>query len=159
MNTLSNKERIAWLFALACAVVAIIYKEDLFSQSPSRLDVTTPEPRSLRIATASEKGIYHGIAEVMSDPSATDRTKNSGTEGEPPYRLDPVTSSGSIYNIRKVMAREVDFAFVQSDQARLAFTGESSPFDEQSPWDEWPQKDLRTVVALHPETRWWLIYE
>jgi TRAP transporter TAXI family solute receptor len=61
-------------------------------------------------------------------------------------RCSPEPTQGSIYNLAKLRDGEQEFALVQSDWQSAAWTG-SSLFSGIG-----PQTDLRSVMALYPET-------
>ena len=56
------------------------------------------------------------------------------------------STGGSVFNVNAVMAGDLDFSVVQSDRQFQAVEGIAN-------WkDKGPQKDLRAVFSIHPET-------
>lgn len=56
------------------------------------------------------------------------------------------STGGSVFNVNAVMAGDLDFGIVQSDRQYQAVKGLAE-------WkDKGPQKDLRAVFSIHPET-------
>ena len=56
------------------------------------------------------------------------------------------STGGSVFNVNAVMAGDLDFGVVQSDRQFQAVKGIAN-------WEEkGPQKDLRAVFSIHPET-------
>jgi TRAP transporter TAXI family solute receptor len=84
-------------------------------------------------------GLYHQSANAI----AKVVNKRSQTLG---FRCKVVPTTGSAANVEAVTAGKVQFAYVQSDVQFEAWSGVG----------EWrkkgPQKDLRSVFALYPET-------
>ena len=57
------------------------------------------------------------------------------------------STGGSVFNVNAVMAGDLEFGVVQSDRQFQAFNGSNG-----SEWEGKPQKDLRAVFSIHPET-------
>jgi len=56
------------------------------------------------------------------------------------------STGGSVYNVNAIMADDLDFGIVQSDRQYQAIHGLAE-------WkDKGPQKDLRAVFSIHPES-------
>ncbi|MBU1001097.1 MAG: TAXI family TRAP transporter solute-binding subunit [Proteobacteria bacterium] len=55
------------------------------------------------------------------------------------------STGGSVFNVNAVMAGDLEFGVVQSDRQYQAING-------QAEWEGQPQKKLRAVFSLHPET-------
>ncbi len=60
-------------------------------------------------------------------------------------RCSPEPTPGSLYNISALRDDQLDFAFVQSDWQKSAYTG-ADPFAEAGPMD-----GMRSVMSLYPE--------
>ncbi|OZG74002.1 C4-dicarboxylate ABC transporter substrate-binding protein [Hahella sp. CCB-MM4] len=90
------------------------------------------------IATGNETGVYFpaggAICRLVN--------KNSKENG---FRCYVESTEGSPFNLRALRSGEVDFAVVQSDWQYHAYYG-SSIFKEDG-----PDKNLRSVFAIHPE--------
>jgi TRAP transporter TAXI family solute receptor len=57
------------------------------------------------------------------------------------------STGGSVFNVNAIMAGDLEFGVVQSDRQYQAFNG--SP---KSEWAGKPQKNLRAVFSIHPES-------
>ena len=57
------------------------------------------------------------------------------------------STGGSAFNVNAIMAGDLEFGVVQSDRQYQAYFGE-----EGSEWGGNPQKDLRAVFSIHPES-------
>jgi len=62
-------------------------------------------------------------------------------------RLTVESTGGSVYNINAIMSGDLDFGIVQSDRQFQAFNG-----SKNSEWAGKPQKALRAIFAIHPES-------
>lgn len=84
-------------------------------------------------------GGYYATARAICDVI----NRNPEAEG---LRCSPEPTQGSIYNLAMLQVGDQDFSLVQSDWQRAAYLGESL-FSGQA-----PQSNLRSVMALYPET-------
>lgn len=55
------------------------------------------------------------------------------------------STAGSVFNVNAIMAGDLEFGVVQSDRQYQALNGLKE-------WDKNPQKDLRAVFSIHPES-------
>lgn len=55
------------------------------------------------------------------------------------------STGGSVFNVNAVMSGDLEFGVVQSDRQFQAING-------QADWKDKPQKDLRAVFSIHPES-------
>jgi len=62
-------------------------------------------------------------------------------------RLTVESTGGSVFNVNAIMAGDLEFGVVQSDRQFQAFNGY-----EGSEWAGKPQKNLRAVFTIHPES-------
>jgi TRAP transporter TAXI family solute receptor len=94
----------------------------------------------LTIGTGGVTGVYYptggAIARIVNK-----KKKEYG------MRLTVESTGGSVFNINAIMAGDLEFGVVQSDRQFQAFNG--SPNSE---WDGKPQKDLRALFSVHPES-------
>ena len=93
----------------------------------------------VRIGTGRIKGVYYptggAIAKIVNK-----KRKEYGV------RAAAESTSGSTFNVNAVMAGDLEFGIVQSDRQFQAVKGLAG-------WkDKGPQKDLRAVFALYPES-------
>jgi len=91
------------------------------------------------IGTGSVTGVYYPMGGAISKLL----NKSRSTYG---LKVTAEATGGSVFNINALSAGDLDFGLAQSDKAAQALMGT----------DEWqdrgPQKDLRAVFALIPET-------
>ncbi|MDF1536824.1 MAG: TAXI family TRAP transporter solute-binding subunit [bacterium] len=94
----------------------------------------------LTIGTGGVTGVYYptggAIARIVNK-----KKKEYG------MRLTVESTGGSVFNINAIMEGDLEFGVVQSDRQYQAFNG--SPNSE---WDGNPQKNLRALFAIHPES-------
>jgi len=57
------------------------------------------------------------------------------------------STGGSVFNVNAIMSGDLEFGVVQSDRQYQAYYGEAG-----SEWAGNPQKDLRSVFSIHPES-------
>jgi len=57
------------------------------------------------------------------------------------------STGGSVFNVNAIMSGDLEFGVVQSDRQFQAING-----SEKSEWAGKPQKDLRAVFSIHPES-------
>jgi TRAP transporter TAXI family solute receptor len=62
-------------------------------------------------------------------------------------RLTVESTGGSVFNVNAIMAGDLEFGVVQSDRQFQAYNGY-----EGSEWAGKPQKNLRAVFTVHPES-------
>lgn len=94
----------------------------------------------LTIGTGGVTGVYYPTGGAIA------RIVNQKRE-EYGMRLTVESTGGSVYNINAIMSGDLDFGVVQSDRQYQAFNG-----SEDSEWAGKPQKDLRALFAIHPES-------
>lgn len=125
--------RKANIFVVALAVVALA----VMGITPAPAEAKT---KFLTIGTGGITGVYYptggAIARIVNKKKA-----------EYGMRLTVESTGGSVFNINAIMAGDLDFGVVQSDRQFQAFNG--SPNSE---WDGNPQKNLRALFAVHPES-------
>ncbi len=102
---------------------------------------TSPaRPRFINIGTGAITGVYYPVGGAI----ASMVNQKSDMYG---IRFMVESTGGSVFNINAVMAGDLGFGIVQSDRQYQAVNG--TPGSE---WDSVPQKDLRAVFSIHPET-------
>lgn len=94
----------------------------------------------ITIGTGGITGVYYptggAIAKIVNK-----KKKEYG------IRCTVESTGGSVFNVNAIMAGDLEFGVVQSDRQFQAING--------SPDSEWagnPQKDLRAVFSIHPES-------
>ena len=92
------------------------------------------------IATASPGAIYDPVG------NAVCRIVNLADVEDPARRCQAIELGGAVANVAKVRSGEATFGLTQSDLAYGAFRGEG-PFAAVG-----PNRELRTVIALHRES-------
>lgn len=94
--------------------------------------------RFVTIGTGGVTGVYYptggAIAKIVNK-----KRKQYG------IRVTVESTGGSVFNVNAVMAGDLDFGVVQSDRQYQAWYGLAE-------WKGHPQKKLRSVFSIHPET-------
>ncbi|MDF1524863.1 MAG: TAXI family TRAP transporter solute-binding subunit [bacterium] len=97
-------------------------------------------PKYLTIGTGGVTGVYYPTGGAIARIVNKKRDVYN-------MRLTVESTGGSVFNINAIMEGDLEFGVVQSDRQYQAFNG--------SPDSEWagnPQKDLRALFAVHPES-------
>jgi len=94
--------------------------------------------RFVTIGTGGVTGVYYPTGGAIS------RMINAKRD-EYGIRATVESTAGSVYNVNAVMAGDLDFGVVQSDRQFQAYNGTAD-------WEDRPQKNLRAIFAIHPET-------
>ncbi len=121
------------LFACVCISLGIILF--LWSSLTKKQD----GENNLTIGTGGVTGVYYptgnGLANIFN--------KNSKNHG---FRLNVVSTGGSVFNVNALMMGDLEFGIIQSDRQYQAWKGTNE-------WKEkGPQKRLRAVCSLYPES-------
>lgn len=96
------------------------------------------DPSTLTIGTGAHDGPYRVAGRAIS------RITNQESETHQ-FQLQETTSSGSVSNIDAIVAGDIDFGIVQSDDQHQALYGLAG-------WEKrGPQQDLRAVFSLYTE--------
>jgi TRAP transporter TAXI family solute receptor len=119
------------LFVVAAAALAL---------AAADFTPAAAETKFFTIGTGGVTGVYYptggAIARIVNA-----KKKEYG------MRLTVESTGGSVYNINAIMSGDLDFGVVQSDRQFQAYNG-----SENSEWAGKPQKDLRALFAIHPES-------
>jgi len=121
------------LLPVLCAVLLV------FAGCDSQKDKKTSERIFVTIGTGGVTGVYYPTGGAIS------RIINKKFDT---YKIKATVEStgGSVYNINAVLNGDLQFGVAQSDRQYQAFHGEKE-------WkDKGPQKDLRSVFSIHPES-------
>jgi TRAP transporter TAXI family solute receptor len=94
----------------------------------------------LTIATASPGAVYHPVGNAIC------RIVNLANDQDPAKRCQAIESDGAVANVAMVHSGKATLGLTQSDLAYGAFRGEG-PFAATG-----PDRELRTVIALHRES-------
>ncbi len=98
-----------------------------------------PQRQFATIGTGGVTGVYYPAGGSISKMV----NKKSDVYG---LKVTVESTGGSVFNINAVMAGDLEFGIVQSDRQTQAWEGTAE-------WkDAGPQKDLRAVCALYPES-------
>jgi len=106
-------------------------KEDTASAAPQRQFAT--------IGTGGVTGVYYPAGGAIS------KIVNKKYD-EYNLKVTVESTGGSVFNVNAILAGDLEFGMVQSDRQAQAWEGT----DEWA--DKGPQKDLRAVFSLHPES-------
>lgn len=91
------------------------------------------------IGTGGITGVYYPTGGAIAKMVNAKRDKYG-------IRATVESTGGSVFNVNAVMAGDLEFGVVQSDRQYQAINGLAN-------WkDKGPQKDLRAVFSVHPET-------
>lgn len=121
----------SWGARLAAMTMGLLMSATALAQSDRPVFIT--------IGTASVTGVYYPAG------GAICRLVNKSRE-EFGVRCSVESTAGSIYNLQAIRSGELDFGIVQSDWQYYAYRGINEHFQELG-----PDKDLRSVFALHAE--------
>ena len=102
--------------------------------------ITIAERAPVTIATADPSAIYYPAGNAIC------RMLNLATSDDSAKRRQAIVSDGAVANVEKIRSGEATFGLTQSDLAYGAFRGEG-PFAAIG-----PDRELRTVIALHRES-------
>jgi TRAP transporter TAXI family solute receptor len=112
-------------------LMAMLFLVSVVSLSYGRTFVT--------IGTGGVTGVYYPTGGAISKMV----NKKSKTYG---IKATVESTGGSVYNINAVLSGDLDFGICQSDRQYQAWHG-------MAEWkDKGPQKNLRSVFAIHPES-------
>lgn len=105
------------------------------------LSVTAVQAKTkfVTIGTGGITGVYYPTGGAIAK-MVNKKKKEYG------IRATVESTGGSVFNVNAVMNGDLDFGIVQSDRQYQATTG----LDEWK--DKGPQKDLRAVFSIHPES-------
>lgn len=114
-------------------------------QAPSAAITKTSEKpavaqpvKYVTIGTGGVTGVYYPVGGAISQIVNAKRKQYN-------LRVTVESTGGSVYNVNAVMAGDLDFGVVQSDRQFQAYNGTAD-------WAGNPQKKLRAVFSIHPET-------
>lgn len=102
-------------------------------------DEATAATKFVTIGTGGVTGVYYptggAIAKIV-----------NVKKDQYDIRCTVESTAGSVFNVNAIMKKDMDFGVVQSDRQYQAINGLAE-------WkDTGPQKDLRSVFSIHPET-------
>jgi uncharacterized protein len=121
------------LFAATATVAATLLASCL-------APITLAERAPVTIATSDPSPIYYPVGNAIC------RMVNLAAADDPAERCQAVVSDGAVANVGKIRSGEATLGLTQSDLAYGAFRGEG-PFAATG-----PDRELRTVIALHRES-------
>ena len=121
------------IFVVALAAVALAFTG--FGPAP-----VMAATKYFTIGTGGVTGVYYPTGGAIA------RIVNAKKD-EYGMRLTVESTGGSVYNINAIMSGDLDFGVVQSDRQYQAFNG-----SQDSEWAGKPQKNLRALFAIHPES-------
>lgn len=113
----------------------------IFMAGVFALSVTAAQARStfVTIGTGGITGVYYPTGGAIAK-MVNKKKKEYG------IRATVESTGGSVFNVNAVMAGDLEFGVVQSDRQYQAMNG-------MAEWkDKGPQKDLRAVFSIHPES-------
>jgi len=96
------------------------------------------QKRYVTIGTGGVTGVYYPTGGAIS------KMVNKKSD-EYNLKVTVESTGGSVYNVNAIMSGDLEFGIVQSDRQYQAYNGTAD-------WDGDPQKDLRAVFSIHPES-------
>ncbi len=127
------------ILIFSVCVMVVVFGAMACDQAPTQ-KAEAPSQAFYTIGTGGVTGVYYPTGGAIA------RVVNKKRD-EYGMRLTVESTGGSVFNINAIMAGDLEFGVVQSDRQFQAFNG--SPNSE---WDGKPQKDLRALFAIHPES-------
>jgi len=128
-------------FLLGLSLLLILLFVLTGCQKKEETTAAAPEPaqKFVTIGTGGLTGVYYPVGGAIS------RIVNAQYDK---YKIKATVEStgGSVFNINAVLSGDIEFGIAQSDRQFEAWEGKG---DWQA---KGPQKDLRVVCALHPES-------
>ena len=118
--------------ALLAIFVALIFA---FGSTPAEVQAKTT---FVTIGTGGITGVYYPTGGAIA------RMVNAKRK-EYGIRATVESTGGSVFNVNAVMSGDLEFGVVQSDRQYQAMKG-------MAEWEGNPQKDLRAVFSIHPES-------
>jgi len=118
------------ILALIAGFGLVGCKKDVAETSGGREFVT--------IGTGGVTGVYYPTGGAIS------KMVNKKSD-EYNLRVTVESTGGSVYNVNAIMSGDLEFGIVQSDRQFQAYNGSAD-------WDGDPQKKLRAVFSIHPES-------
>lgn len=123
-------KKLAWLVMLALVVGLAV------AASPDPAPAAT---RFVTIGTGGVTGVYYPTGGAIGKIVNQKRSKYN-------LRVTVESTGGSVFNVNAIEAGDLEFGVVQSDRQYQAINGLAE-------WkDKGPQKKLRAVFTIHPET-------
>ncbi len=127
------------IIIFSVCVMMVVFGGMACEQAPTQ-KAEAPSQAFYTIGTGGVTGVYYPTGGAIA------RIVNKKKD-EYGMRLTVESTGGSVFNINAIMAGDLEFGVVQSDRQYQAFNG--SPGAE---WEGNPQKDLRALFAIHPES-------
>ena len=121
------------------AVALIFGLSLLVGSGPFEKNAEAGKTTFVTIGTGGITGVYYPTGGAIAK-MVNKKRKEYG------IRATVESTGGSVFNVNAVMSGDLDFGVVQSDRQYQAVQGIAN-------WkDKGPQKDLRAVFSIHPET-------
>jgi TRAP transporter TAXI family solute receptor len=130
--------KIGIVFVLVAAVALFSFGCDQGAAPPKKAEA--PTGGFFTIGTGGVTGVYYPTGGAIA------RIVNAKRD-EYGIRMTVESTGGSVFNVNAIMAGDLEFGVVQSARQYQAYNG--SPNSE---WDGKPQKDLRALFSIHPES-------
>ncbi|MCG8472413.1 MAG: TAXI family TRAP transporter solute-binding subunit [Desulfobacterales bacterium] len=125
-----------WFFLSAALLLTL----SVGCSQPAEETSATKEKKTtfITIGTGGITGVYYPTGGAIA------RIVNKKRE-EYGIRATVESTGGSVFNVNAIMAGDLEFGIVQSDRQFQAVNGLKE-------WEYKPQKDLRAVFSIHPES-------
>ena len=123
---------------LICLVIMLAITMNVSAGGAAEGD-GAPQKQFATIGTGGVTGVYYPAGGAIS------KMVNKKYD-EYNLKVTVESTGGSVFNVNAILAGDLEFGIVQSDRQAQAWEGTKD-------WkDKGPQKDLRAVFSLHPES-------
>jgi TRAP transporter TAXI family solute receptor len=120
------------------ACIAVVFFGTIACQKTTSEKTEAPSQAFYTIGTGGVTGVYYPTGGAIA--RIVNRKKD-----ECGMRLTVESTGGSVFNINAIMSGDLEFGVVQSDRQYQAINGLAE-------WEGNPQKDLRALFSIHPES-------
>lgn len=118
--------------------IAVVFFGTIACQKTTSEKAEAPSQAFYTIGTGGVTGVYYPTGGAIA--RIVNRKKD-----ECGMRLTVESTGGSVFNINAIMSGDLEFGVVQSDRQYQAMNGLAE-------WEGNPQKDLRALFSIHPES-------
>lgn len=123
---------------LCILVIGVLIFSGCSKPAESGSSTQPPARQFVTIGTGGVTGVYYPTGGAIS------KMVNKKSQE---YNLKATVEStgGSVFNVNAIISGDLEFGIVQSDRQYQAYNG-------MAEWEGNPQKDLRAVFSIHPES-------
>lgn len=123
---------------LSILLAGVLILSGCSKPAESGAETQAPARQFVTIGTGGVTGVYYPTGGAIS------KMVNKKSQE---YNLKATVEStgGSVFNVNAIISGDLEFGIVQSDRQYQAYNG-------MAEWEGNPQKDLRAVFSIHPES-------